>query len=94
MLPNTFYAKNAPWQTALEHGLDYAQVFFADYSFWGLGLLCPILLAFFGRGRARWSYIALLIWAHSTYVILVGGDVLVGHSRFFMPILPLIYQKA
>jgi len=102
LLPNPFYAKTGFSWEYIRSGLDYFWRFLKHYGLWG-GLY---LLTLIGWGRqaasgsgsaternipARSRRLALLmIWFYSLAVILIGGDVLLGH-RFFLPVLPFLY---
>ena len=89
LLPNTFYAKSAPRAIALQHGIEYTWDFLSACGLWGLILISPLTLL--SQRRRRWgSYAALMLWAYTAYIVLIGGDVL-GAQRFYVPLLPLIY---
>lgn len=92
-LPNTFFAKAGGIEVMKTWGLPYlmdaAQSNWFQVAF--LLVLGGMLLdrAFLGR---NWTMLALsLTWC--AYVVYVGGDYMPG-SRFFVPILPVLYTLA
>lgn len=89
LLPNTFYAKVGGDYYAYIRGLFYCVKFVS--AFGGLFLFALPLALFLDRRVPFWVWYALaLSLAFVAYIIYVGGDGLVC-SRFFVPILPLIY---
>jgi len=102
LLPNPFFAKTGFSWEYIRSGLDYFWRFLRHYGLWG-GLY---LLTLIGWGRSaagrkgspnernipapsrRLAF--LMVWIYSLAVILIGGDVLLGH-RFFLPVLPFLY---
>lgn len=84
VLPNPFYAKTSFDLIQLKHGLEYSGLFFLHYGFLGLSLLFPLLYI---RRLDYWQKtLWLFMLGYSSYVVLIGGDVLKVH-RFFLPIM-------
>ncbi len=94
-LPNPFYAKTGLSWEYIRSGLEYFWRFLRHYGLWG-GLY---LLTLTGWRRTpggesippqprRLAF--LMIWIYSLAVIVIGGDVLLGH-RFLLPVLPFLY---
>ncbi|MBN2382557.1 hypothetical protein JXQ70_06725 [bacterium] len=86
--PNTYYAKSADIAVQCHRGLVYFEYFLVNSA----GFI--FLLALCGRKalatKQTWFYtLGLIIWITAT-TICVGGDALY-FSRFFLPMLPLLY---
>lgn len=91
LFPNTYYAKTEySWQT-FSIGLDYAVPFIKNCLGYGIVLLVPFVLFRKKQLREFALLVYLLVVLYSTYVIAVGGDVLMVHFRFFLVLLPLIF---
>jgi hypothetical protein len=89
LLPNTFYAKvTGGWEqlhTGLTHGVDAILA----VPLLGLALILPAILIVRRRGElGPVAAIYLIVLAHVSYVILVGGDFM-PFFRFLLPVLPL-----
>jgi len=98
LLPNPFYAKTGLSWEYISSGLEYFWRFLRHYGLWG-GLYL-LTLAGWGRSPGKGSRSSrsrrlalLMIWIYSAAVILLGGDVLLGH-RFLLPVLPFLYLAA
>jgi arabinofuranosyltransferase len=88
ILPNPFYAKTGLSVEYLKSGLAYFWMFLRHYGLWGAVYLLPVL--FYRRLGPKGRFVLAFLYSYSTYVILVGGDVLRAH-RFFLPVLPFAY---
>lgn len=87
LLPNPFYAKTGLSFEYVKSGMEYFWQFSKHYGLWGFAYLLPLLLY---RGLdSKGRLLFLLIYAYTSYVIIVGGDVLKAH-RFFLPVFPLL----
>ncbi|MCH8066613.1 MAG: hypothetical protein IIC90_12440 [Chloroflexi bacterium] len=89
LLPNTFYAKVEPNSVLFSRGLEYV---------YDGGLRVLLLPMFVGaailltRPKLRHDavYLIVLCGTMVTAVVFEGGD-FIGHSRFLVPVLPLIF---
>jgi len=88
ILPNPFYAKTGLSMEYLKSGLAYFWMFLHHYGLWGAVYLLPVLS--YRRLGPKGKFVLAFLYSYSTYVILVGGDVLRAH-RFFLPVLPFAY---
>lgn len=88
--PNTFYAKTGISWVYIQAGLDYTWSFFKSYMLYGLVYLLPLILFKVKRNFFEISFLYILTFFYTLYIISVGGDVLQLH-RFFLPILPFFY---
>ena len=89
LLPNTYYAKVGEGLDQYDRGLRYTATFLREYAAW-LIVLGPVAIALAPVRRGAMAYVLALLVAWTVYVILVGGDSLVGF-RFFAPLLPAVY---
>lgn len=97
-VPNTFYAKVGG--IPLARGISYVADFFRDGAFWLLpALLVAAWLWLKQRpslnvaGDGSFVAIPVFVLLFFAYVIYIGGDVF-GHSRFLLPLLPLLLALA
>lgn len=90
LFPNTFYAKAGISPEYFSAGLDYFANFAKNYLLWGVLLLLPIYVLMKRKWASEILYLCFVTAAYTTYVIVIGGDVLPAF-RFFIPVLPLIY---
>jgi hypothetical protein len=91
--PNTFYAKVTGGWEQLRTGLTHGSEAIAAFPLLCLALVLPPFLLFrrrnnLGSGDAFVAAIYLVVLAHVSYVILIGGDFM-PFFRFFLPVLPL-----
>ena len=95
LLPNPFYAKTGFSREYISSGLEYFWRFLRHYGLWG-GLYLLTLAGWSrwpgkgGRSSQSCRLAVMMIWIYTLAVILIGGDVLLGH-RFFLPVLPFLY---
>lgn len=91
IVPNTYYAKASDfnWERVMS-GVQYARDYAVQPPFVAFGLLLlPPALLLRPAARGPLAYLALLIAAYVTVIILVGGDHM--HAfRFFLPVTPLL----
>ena len=85
VLPNPFFAKTGVSLSQLSNGLEYAGRFLGHYGFWGVPL-CLSLVMFRKITRSAQAVLVFTL-LYTSYIVLVGGDVLKVH-RFFLPIIP------
>lgn len=93
-LPNTFYAKVDPDLSPVEQferGIRYLHQFVRDYA--GVIVLPAAISLAVRRPLRHGVYVAAVIVVWTGYVVYVGGDFMV-QSRFFVPIVPLLYVLA
>lgn len=88
-LPNTFYAKATGGAGKYEAGWEYLLRFF-DGSLLGGLVLVPLLVLVKRVPNGPRPLFLLVVSATVVYTVLVGGDAFQG-SRFFVPILPVLY---
>lgn len=93
LFPNTYYAKGSSGFGNVHHGVEYMAVVLPRFAF--VIAPCALLLAYAAirRDRDTLRDIALpvaLALVLSLYVVIIGGDFLVG-ARFLIPMLPLLY---
>lgn len=88
--PNTFYAKTGISWVYIQAGLEYTWNFFKSYLLFGIIYLLPLVLFKLKKNFFEISFLYILTFFYTLYVISVGGDVLQLH-RFFLPVLPFFY---
>lgn len=88
--PNTFYAKTGISWVYIQTGLEYTWNFFKSYLLFGIIYLLPLVLFRLKKNFFEISFLYILTFFYTLYVISVGGDVLQLH-RFFLPVLPFFY---
>ncbi len=92
-LPNTYFVKSKAGLSNLDQGLRYLAISYMRYG--GIAIF-GVSLTFWGIYKNRRKYIrdllpfAVIIIAWITYIVLQGGDNMVG-GRVIIPILPLVY---
>ena len=88
LLPNPFYAKTGFSLEYLKTGLAYFWLFLKHYGLWGALYLIPIV--FYKNLEVKGKLLLFLVYIYTSYIIIIGGDVLKAH-RFFLPVLPFLY---
>ncbi len=86
IFPNTFYAKTGFNISQLGNGLEYTWRFLSHYGFYGAGLV--ISLFYFPKLKGQAKTVLIFVILFTSYIILVGGDVLKVH-RFHLPLIGL-----
>jgi hypothetical protein len=87
IFPNTYYAKTGGGVHQILRGLKYFGNFIV-FSSWAF-LIVIGLFPIFKLLRSSTVYLMMIIFAYTSYIIIIGGDFL-GMFRFFVPILPLM----
>jgi tetratricopeptide (TPR) repeat protein len=90
LFPNTFYAKAGVSSEYFKAGVDYFGIFARNYLLDGFLLIVPIAVLAVRKLNRDLLFLFTIIVVYTSYVIIVGGDVLPAF-RFFIPMLPLIY---
>jgi tetratricopeptide (TPR) repeat protein len=88
LLPNTYYAKAGLSAQFLSRGLLYLREIFEAYGLFGVSLALVALGVWPLRTRRVEIRLLAFALAYSTYVVVIGGDVLRVH-RFWLPLLPI-----
>ena len=89
LLPNTFYVKADAGFDNIPLGLDYLKYYLSNFSLFRF-LIIPLFiygLAFKWRTLLT-EYIFIAVW--TLYVIIIGGDNLIG-TRAFLPLSPVLF---
>jgi arabinofuranosyltransferase len=88
-LPNTFYTKVGSNAEQIVRGLAYFKDFFSPAALLLVIALIPLLTGRWFKSQRNLSIIPVILFLFTTYIILVGGDIMPAF-RFFTPLLPLI----
>lgn len=86
LFPNPFFAKTSFNMEQLTNGLEYTGEFFWHYLAAGVFILPAIIL--YRRLTRPMKIVMLFLLVYTSYITLIGGDVLKVH-RFFVPLFPL-----
>jgi arabinofuranosyltransferase len=87
--PNTFYAKTGIQNQQLA-GLYYVYKFIRESLAYGLLLIFPLYFLIRNYRNFYLQFLIFIIVIYTSYIILIGGDVLLV-QRFFIPIMPFIF---
>ena len=90
LLPNTFYAKVEPSTAVFNRGLEYLRGIGARYQLLPMLIGGTVLLLSRPRLRHDAAYVIAVCGFMLAAIVPEGGDFM-GHGRFLVPTLPLLY---
>jgi tetratricopeptide (TPR) repeat protein len=89
--PNTFYAKTGFNFESLRRGFDYLVESIKNNFEYGLFLLPPLFLISNKNVKPHIQFFCFFIISYSSYIIVIGGDVL-PIDRFALPIILIVFS--
>jgi arabinofuranosyltransferase len=89
LLPNTFYTKVGSNAEQISRGIIYFKDFLSPALLLVAIAMIPFATLRWFRTNRKLSLIPLILFFYTTYIILVGGDIMPAF-RFFTPLLPLL----